>query len=185
MWLHIGLLAVCTWVLPFCMGLFPVHFMKEEHKSFGMVWLSGWMMMFGVFQLLAVPFIVCEASFTLVVQCYTIVIGVLAVFFLFMGRNSVAVCLKKLREARPERGQLALMGLVVLLIVICSDFPDKPAYGYDVPVHALLRRQRGAGCETCTVMCADFHGLAVRGERYSCDDHLSQLYQQSVFVSDV
>lgn len=118
MGLHIGLLIVCTWILPFCMGLFPVHFMKEEHKSFGMVWLSGWMMMFGIFQILAVPFIVCEASFTLVVQCYTIVIGILAVLFVLMGRSSVVVCLRKLKEAKPERGQIWLMGLVILLIAV-------------------------------------------------------------------
>lgn len=118
MWLHLGLLAVCTWVLPFCMGLLPVHFMREEHKSFGMVWLSGWMMMFGVFQVLTVPFIVCESSFTRAVQCYTIVIGVLATVFLFMGRRCFPVCVRRLKEAKPDRGLIFLMALVLLLIAL-------------------------------------------------------------------
>lgn len=118
MWLHLGLLAVCTWVLPFCMGLLPVRFMKEEHKSFGMVWLTGWMMMFAVFQILSVPFIVCESSFTLVVQCYTIVIGVLSVVFLFFGRSCVADCLRRIRENRLDRGQIPIMAIVLVLIAV-------------------------------------------------------------------
>ena len=40
MWLHLGLLAVCTWILPFCMGLLPVRYMKDEHRSLGMIWLD-------------------------------------------------------------------------------------------------------------------------------------------------
>ena len=118
MWLHLGLLAVCTWVLPFCMGMLPVRYMKEEHKSFGMVWLSGWMMMFAVFEVLVVPFIVREASFSMAIQCYTVVIGILAVLFLFLGRSTVPACLRKWKEARPDWGQAMIMFLVLTLIIL-------------------------------------------------------------------
>ncbi len=118
MWLHGLLLAVCTWILPLCMGLLPVRYMKEEHKSPGMVWLAGWMMMFGVFQLMAIPFIVLEASFTLVVCCYTVVIGVLSVLSLLIGRSAVMSCWRRCREVRLEKGQLPLMLLVLLLIAM-------------------------------------------------------------------
>ena len=118
MWLHLGLLAVCTCVLPFCMGMLPVRYMKEEHKSFGMVWLSGWMMMFAVFEVLVVPFIVREASFSMAIQCYTVVIGILAVLFLFLGRSTVPACLRKWKEARPDWGQAMIMFLVLTLIIL-------------------------------------------------------------------
>lgn len=118
MWLHLGLLAVCTWILPFCMGLLPVRYMKDEHRSLGMIWLCGWMMMFAVFQLLAVPFIAFEAPFMLVVQSYTIVIGILAIIFLLLGCGSIPVCLRKIREHRPEKEQIPIMALVLLLIGI-------------------------------------------------------------------
>lgn len=118
MWLHLGLLAVCTWVLPFCMGMLPVRYMKEEHKSFGMVWLTGWMMMFAVFEVLVVPFIVREASFSLAIQCYTIVIGVLALFSLFLGRSTVPACLRKWKEIRPDWGQAVIVFLVLALMVL-------------------------------------------------------------------
>ena len=122
MWLHLGLLAVCTWVLPFCMGMLPVRYMKEEHKSFGMVWLSGWMMMFAVFEVLVVPFIVREASFSMAIQCYTVVIGILAVLFLFLGRSTVPACLRKWKEARPDWGQAMIMFLVLTLIILQLNF---------------------------------------------------------------
>ncbi len=118
MLLHLGLLAVCTWVLPFCMGMLPVRYMKEEHKSFVMVWLSGWMMMFAVFEVLVVPFIVREASFSMAIQCYTVVIGILAVLFLFLGRSTVPACLRKWKEARPDWGQAMIMFLVLTLIIL-------------------------------------------------------------------
>ncbi len=106
------------WVLPFCMGMLPVRYMKEEHKSFGMVWLSGWMMMFAVFEVLVVPFIVREASFSMAIQCYTVVIGILAVLFLFLGRSTVPACLRKWKEARPDWGQAMIMFLVLTLIIL-------------------------------------------------------------------
>ena len=100
------------------MGMLPVRYMKEEHKSFGMVWLSGWMMMFAVFEVLVVPFLVREASFSMAIQCYTVVIGILAVLFLFLGRSTVPACLRKWKEARPDWGQAMIMFLVLTLIIL-------------------------------------------------------------------
>ena len=118
MLLKLGLLFICTWILPFCIGLLPVRYMKEEHKSFGMIWICGWIMMFAVFQVIAVPFIVFEASFTLVVWCYTIVIAVIALVFLFIGKNAVWDCTKKIKGMKLEVDQLVLISLVLVLIVL-------------------------------------------------------------------
>ena len=100
------------------MGLLPVHFMKEEHKSFGMIWICGWMVMFGVFQLVTIPFIVNEASFTMAIRCYTIVIGVLAVICLIAGRQAAADCMRKLKENRIEKGEAVIMTAVLVLIAL-------------------------------------------------------------------
>lgn len=118
MWIQLGLLVLCTWILPFCMGLLPVHFMKEEHKSFGMIWICGWMVMFAVFQLTAVPFIVNEAAFHYVVWCYTVIVGVLALICLIAGRGAVLSCRRKLREPKLEKGQALLMAAVLLLLLL-------------------------------------------------------------------
>ena len=190
MWLHLGLLAVCTWVLPFCMGMLPVRYMKEEHKSFGMVWLSGWMMMFAVFEVLVVPFIVREASFSMAIQCYTVVIGILAVLFLFLGRSTVPACLRKWKEARPDWGQAMIMFLVLTLIILqlifafsyavsgrgrrffCGHLPYEPAYGYHVPVYTVLWSEWRSGHQTCPFPGTDFYGMALRSQRHSCHNHM-------------
>lgn len=116
MWIQLGILAACTWILPFCMGALPVRFMKEEHKSLGMIWVSGWLLMFAVFQLLVVPFIVLEASFLLAIRCYTIVIGILSLISLLAGRNAFADSILKWRGKKFEKGQFPIMVTVLLLV---------------------------------------------------------------------
>ena len=116
MWIHLGLLFVCAWILPFCAGVLPVRIMKEEHRSIGMIWVSGWIMMFAVFQVLVVPFIVAEQSFTLAVRTYSIVIAVISVLSLVIGRHAVKKSIDNFKDSRIESGQLPVMILVIVLI---------------------------------------------------------------------
>lgn len=118
MWIQLGLLLICTWVIPFCAGVLPVRIMKEEHRSFGMIWVSGWFMMFAVFQVLVVPFIVAEQSFSLAVRTYSIVIIVVSVVSLVIGRRAVKKSMDKLRDSHIESGQLPVMILVIALIAV-------------------------------------------------------------------
>ncbi|MDD7147736.1 MAG: DUF6077 domain-containing protein [Lachnospiraceae bacterium] len=118
MWIHLGLLFVCTWVLPFCVGVLPVRIMKEEHRSFGMIWVSGWFMMFAVFQVLVVPFIVTEQSFSLAVRTYSIVISAIAVVSVVIGRRALKKSMDNLKDDHIENGQLPVMILVLVLIAV-------------------------------------------------------------------
>lgn len=112
------MLFVCTWVLPFCVGVLPVRIMKEEHRSFGMIWVSGWFMMFAVFQVLVVPFIVTEQSFSLAVRTYSIVISVIAVMSVMIGRRALKKSMDNLKDDHIENGQLPVMILVLVLIAV-------------------------------------------------------------------
>ena len=112
------MLFVCSWVLPFCAGVLPVRIMKEEHRSFGMIWVSGWIMMFAVFQVLVVPFIVAEQSFTLAVRTYSIVIAVISVLSFVIGRHAVKKAIDNFKDSRIESGQLPVMILVIVLIAV-------------------------------------------------------------------
>ncbi len=116
MWIQLGLLLICTWIVPFCAGVLPVRIMKEEHRSFGMIWVSGWFMMFAVFQVLVVPFIVAEQSFSLAVRTYSIAITVVSVVSPVIGRRAVKKSMDKLRDSHIESGQLPVMILVIALI---------------------------------------------------------------------
>lgn len=112
------MLFVCTWVLPFCAGVLPVRIMKEEHRSFGMIWVSGWFMMFAVFQVLVVPFIVTEQSFSLAVRTYSIVISAIAVVSVVIGRRALKKSMDNLKDDHIENGQLPVMILVLVLIAV-------------------------------------------------------------------
>lgn len=112
------MLFVCTWVLPFCVGVLPVRIMKEEHRSFGMIWVSGWFMMFAVFQVLVVSFIVTEQSFSLAVRTYSIVISAIAVVSVVIGRRALKKSMDNLKDDHIENGQLPVMILVLVLIAV-------------------------------------------------------------------
>ena len=112
------MLFVCTWVLPFCVGVLPVRIMKEEHRSFGMIWVSGWFMMFAVFQVLVVPFIVTEQSFSLAVRTYSIVISAIAMVSVVIGRRALKKSMDNLKDDHIENGQLPVMILVLVLIAV-------------------------------------------------------------------
>lgn len=112
------MLFVCTWGLPFCAGVLPVRIMKEEHRSFGMIWVSGWFMMFAVFQVLVVPFIVTEQSFSLAVRTYSIVISAIAVVSVVIGRRALKKSMDNLKDDHIENGQLPVMILVLVLIAV-------------------------------------------------------------------
>lgn len=118
MWIHLGLLLICTWVIPFCAGVLPVRIMKEEHRSFGMIWVSGWFVMFAVFQVLVVPFIVTEQSFSIAVRTYSIVIGIVSVVSLAVGRRALKKAMDNLRDDRIENGQLPMMICALILIAV-------------------------------------------------------------------
>ncbi|MGN1170498.1 MAG: DUF6077 domain-containing protein, partial [Lachnospiraceae bacterium] len=118
MWIQLGLLLICTWIVPFCAGVLPVRIMKEEHRSFGMIWVSGWFMMFAVFQVLVVPFIVAQQSFSLAVQTYSIVIAAIAVVSLVVGRRALKKSVDNFKDERVESGQLPVMILVIALIAL-------------------------------------------------------------------
>lgn len=95
-----------------------MRIMKEEHRSFGMIWVSGWFMMFAVFQVLVVPFIVTEQSFSLAVRTYSIVISAIAVVSVVIGRRALKKSMDNLKDDHIENGQLPVMILVLVLIAV-------------------------------------------------------------------
>lgn len=108
---QIILLLLLVGIAPVAIGLLPVSFMREEHRTIGMVYISGWIMMFAVFQLLVIPFVVNRSGFTLVANLYTALIGILCLAGLICGiwkRNLVWVF--------PERPAWFLWAIVILMV---------------------------------------------------------------------
>lgn len=82
------LLTIVT-LLPFCAGVLPVRLMHQKHRSLGMIYVTGWLLLFAVFQFLVIPFIVAKESFTKVVIVYSVVIFPWCLFSVIVGRKAV------------------------------------------------------------------------------------------------
>lgn len=92
--IKICLLIFFIVVLPYLLGMLPVSFQHEKNcvkddnnrievkTKPGMILIAGWFFMFALFQLIAVPVIILQQSFTLLVILYDIVLCiVLAITF--------------------------------------------------------------------------------------------------------
>lgn len=75
--LHWGILMLLVIVMPFLLGMIPVSNMEDKRKTPTMVYMSGWFVSFSVFEVVAIPFILLEKSFSVLVWTYSLVIGVL------------------------------------------------------------------------------------------------------------
>ncbi len=115
--LQILILAVCALILPICLGMLPVRFMKEENKTVGMLWVCGWFEMLGLFQLLAVPFIVERASFMLLVKTYTIAICILAALSVVIAHDVVVACIDRMKQSAMEKSARIIMIAAFAMII--------------------------------------------------------------------
>lgn len=109
--LQIILMLFLVGIAPLCIGLLPVSFMSQEHRTVGMVYVSGWIVMFAAFQLLVIPFVVNRSGFSGVASLYTVIIAGLCVAGLVCGgikRNIIC--------ARPGRQTWFLWAVLIVLI---------------------------------------------------------------------
>lgn len=83
-----GCLLSLVWliVIPLCMGAIPATFVEKKQRDPGFMWITGYMIMWAVFQLICVPLILLEnmgeANFPYVVRLFgagCVVLGVTGV----------------------------------------------------------------------------------------------------------
>lgn len=86
-WLVLGLLVT---IVPFLLGTIPVKYMNRFQRTPAMMYLCGWFVSFSVFELVSVPFILLERSFTEVVVIYSLVIMILLVVSVWNGYKVIA-----------------------------------------------------------------------------------------------
>lgn len=78
--LHWGILMLLVLVMPFLLGMVPVAYMENKLRTPTMVYMCGWFVSFSVFELVAIPFILLEKSFSALVWTYSVVIGLMLLF---------------------------------------------------------------------------------------------------------
>ncbi len=85
--IHWMILGIMVTVLPFFLGTIPVKYMDENQRTPAMTYLCGWFVSFSVFELVSVPFILLERSFTEVVVVYSVVLLFILAASAWFGRG--------------------------------------------------------------------------------------------------
>ncbi len=112
-----GILLVLLLPVPFILGLIPVRHMGSLQRTPAMAYVCGWFVSFFVFELIAVPFILLEQSFTLLATIYTAIIGVLLVLSLWHGRTVWKDFGKNIKGSRDLPFYTKLGWLIVFVLV--------------------------------------------------------------------
>lgn len=85
--IRVAALMFLVFPVPFILGFIPAKHMGSLQKTPAMAYLCGWFVSFFVFELLAMPFILLEKSFTALAAVYTVAIGALLLLSLWHGRG--------------------------------------------------------------------------------------------------
>lgn len=84
-----GILLGLVLILPFLLGMIPVKYMNKVQKTPAMTYVCGWFVSFAIFELVAIPFILAEKSFTTLVVVYSIVIVIVAIVSVWQGKGLI------------------------------------------------------------------------------------------------
>ena len=139
--IHWGMLMLLVLAVPFFLGMIPVSYTGKQHKTPTFVWLSGWLVMFTVFELVGIPFILLEKKFSALVLVYSIVIVCLVIFSLFFGRNIWKELVVFPKEERKNRWSILAWALFFMMLlfqiymaVFYEYYDGDDAYYLAVPV---------------------------------------------------
>lgn len=112
-----GILVMLVAPVPFFLGMVPVKYMDSSQRTPAMTYVCGWFVSFFAFELVAVPFILFEKSFTSLVITYTLITAALFAFSVFASRS---VWADYLNNARLEKSRPLIVKagwLIVFLLV--------------------------------------------------------------------
>ena len=118
--LHWLILVLLVTVMPFLLGAVPVKYMNSFQKTPAMAYLCGWFVSFSVFELVSVPFILLERSFTEVVVVYSVVLAVILGISLFWGRDVMRQLLSwnKWKKSLLEMSWWTRIGWITVIVLI-------------------------------------------------------------------
>ena len=122
------------WLIPMFVGIIPSYLLERGKKRIGTVFLSGWIFMLAVFQLLAVPMVLSKQTLSDLIRLFTTVIysfSLAGIFVLLVGvrKDSVRkyfVIPRWKRMKRNERGTWIFFILLVLFQIVMSFVVSTP-----------------------------------------------------------
>lgn len=125
-------------VVPFLTGIVPCFVFEKSKKRVGTIYMSGWIFMTAIFQLVSVPFIIKMKPFSQLELVYTSIItftAILSLVFLIIrvGTNSIEdfVELPKVRKFDLQERVLWIIFALLLLFQIFMSIYIKTSDGDD------------------------------------------------------
>ena len=88
--LQIAGLILWLILIPFCMGLLPAMLMKKEDRTPGCIFVSGYIVMFALFELIGIPI-----AITVIYHSFSLLSNIFAAAALLLSALGVIVALKK------------------------------------------------------------------------------------------
>lgn len=95
-----GILMLLVLPVPFFLGMIPVKYMNSLQRTPAMTYVCGWFVSFFVFELVAIPFILLEKSFTMLVITYTVIITILVLYSAWTGRGVLLKFAKRIKRIK-------------------------------------------------------------------------------------
>ncbi len=115
--LNWGILAVLVLPMPFFLGLIPVKYMNSLQRTPAMAYACGWFVSFSVFESVAVPFILFEKSFSILVAVYTVLIVLLTLYSVWSGRGVLRELAGRIKNIRRMPFYVIMGWLLVFLLI--------------------------------------------------------------------
>lgn len=89
------LLSLIIWLLiiPFCIGLLPAFLMKKKERTPGVIFVSGYFVMFALFEIIGIPIVI-----TVVYHSFALLSNVFAIGALLLAAAGMAVTMKNRKK---------------------------------------------------------------------------------------
>ena len=122
-----GILLFLVLPAPLFLGLIPVKYMNASQRTPAMAYACGWFVSFFLFELTAIPFILLQKSFRMLVAIYTAVFGAAIVYSVLSGRKVFIDFIKNIKKIRTMPflviiGWLLVFGLIGAQMVYAVQF---------------------------------------------------------------
>lgn len=124
-----GILLALVLPVPFFLGFIPVKHMNRLQKTPAMTYACGWFVSFFLFELTAVPFILLEQSFTVLVVVYTCIMAVAVAVSLWQGR-CLWKCYAGALQAVRDMSLGEKLGWGVFFLIVFSQMAYAVLYEY-------------------------------------------------------
>lgn len=117
--LNMAAILIWMFIIPFFCGAMPVRHMEEEHKNIGMLYVSGYFVMFALFQIVFIPFIVLELPFTFGVVAYAALLVIYIVASDLVARRKKFGYFADITFSHVKKTLYEKRTILWILVVLC------------------------------------------------------------------